>query len=90
MIVKGGQRGSLPLGAQCCPSVRAGANTEGAGMDEKQRAERANRRLDAMVNAFNKQAKGRLPVIKKSVAESLMKGKSKELKGLFMSRIDLS
>lgn len=59
-------------------------------MDEKQRAERANRYLDAMVSAFNKQAKGRLPAIKKSVAESLMKGRSEELKKLFMSRIDLS
>ena len=59
-------------------------------MDEKQRAARANRRLDAMVSAFNKQAKGRLPAIKKSVAESLMKGRSEAMKQSFMSRIDLS
>lgn len=59
-------------------------------MDGKQRAERANRRLDAMVSAFNKTTKGRLPIIKRQTAESFMKGRSDELKRLFMSRIDLS
>lgn len=59
-------------------------------MDEKQRAERANRYLDAMVSGFNNATKGALPTIKKQTAESRMKGKSEELKKLFMSRVDLS
>ena len=59
-------------------------------MDEKQMAERANRRLAAMVNTFNRVAKGKLPILKKQTAESMMEGKSEELKRIFMSRIDLS
>lgn len=59
-------------------------------MDEKKKAERANRRLDAMVNGFNKATKGELPIIKRQTAESRMKGKSEGLKALFMSRIDLA
>ena len=54
------------------------------------RARRANRYLDAMVSGFNKATKGKLSVLKKQTAESMMKGKSEELKKLFMSRIDLS
>lgn len=51
---------------------------------------RAHLRLDAMVNAFNRATKGKLPIIKRQTAESLMKGKGEELKKEFMSRIDLS
>jgi hypothetical protein len=59
-------------------------------MDEKKRAERANKMLQATVNAFNKVTKGKLPILKKQTAESMMNGKSEEMKQSFMSRIDLS
>lgn len=59
-------------------------------MDEKQRAERANKILQAMVTGFNKATKGELPILKKLTAESMMKGRREELKKLFMSRVDLS
>ena len=59
-------------------------------MDEKEREERGNRALQATINAFNRATKGALPIIKKQVAESMMKGKSEAMKQSFMSRIDLS
>lgn len=60
------------------------------GMDEKQRAGRANKMLQASVNAFNKATKGKLPIIKKQTAESMTKDWSEAMKQSFMSRIDLS
>ena len=59
-------------------------------MDEKQRALHASKILHAMVNGFNRATKGKLPIIKKQTAESMMKGKGEALKEAFMSRIDLS
>lgn len=57
-------------------------------MDEK--TKQANRALEGMVRAFNKVTKDALPIIKKQTAEGMMRGASKELKDLFMSRVDLS
>lgn len=59
-------------------------------MDEKQRAERANKMLQASVNEFNKVTKGELPILKKQTAESMTKGWSEAMKQSFMSRVDLS
>ena len=58
-------------------------------MGEQKRAEHASKNLQATVNAFNKTPGGG-PIIKKQVPESMMKGESKELTDLFMSRIDLT
>ena len=85
-----GVNGECPHGAQGCSRVRAGANIEGAGMDENQRAERANRYLNAMVSAFNKVTEGKLPILKKQTAESMTKDWSEAMKQSFMSRVDLS
>lgn len=81
--------GEPPLGAQGCSRAGAGANTD-AGMDEKKRPERIDWRLEAKINAFNKATKGALPIIKKQVAESMMKDASPKQRDLFMSRVDLS
>ena len=59
-------------------------------MDENQRAERANRYLNAMVSAFNKVTEGKLPILKKQTAESMTKDWSEAMKQSFMSRVDLS
>lgn len=57
-------------------------------MDEK--TKQANKALEGMVRAFNKVTKDEMPIIKKQTAEGMMRGASKELKDLFMSRVDLS
>lgn len=58
--------------------------------DLEARARRANRILQATVNAFNRATKGALPIIKKQTAEAMMAGRSEAMRQSFMSRIDLS